>query len=216
MEKIKVLSIDVGIINLGYVYGTISLGLPEQNKYAARIINNNYLNPNISRDITIIDCKRVNITHMKHETIPRCECSLHHSRCIPDYIDHFIQELPYFKECDVLIIEQQPPQGLMNVQDLLFKTFREKVLLIHPASIHTYFGLPKGGLYLERKAKSELIAKSYLSDFQGFDDERKHDMSDAMLMLIYYYKKRMEKIIDTKKSECLDFEQFRFKVIPGT
>ena len=215
METLKVLSIDIGITNLGYVYSEIYLKSPEINKYKAHNLNENYIlnKENIKKDIRIIDCNRIDITKVKHRKVPFCICKLHHDNCIPDYLDHFIQEIQYFEECDVLIIERQPPVGITNVQDLLFTKFREKVLLISPNSVHKYFELPKG-IYELRKEKSEKIAEEYLLNFGTFTNNiRKHDISDAMLMIIFYYKKRMEMLIHSIKisTDNLDFEQFRFK-----
>jgi len=218
METIKVLSIDIGITNLGYVYSEIKIYPHEiESKYKARLQNNNYLLnlENIKKDIKVIDCNRIDITKVKHRRVPFCVCKLHHDRCIPDYLDHFIQETVYFDECDVLIIERQPPVGITNVQDLLFKLFREKVLLISPGSVHKYFNLPSCEYEL-RKLKSEKLSEIYLSAFDKFTSNiRKHDISDAMLMIIYYYKIRMELVIEStqvQKSD-VDFEQFRFTCI---
>ena len=214
METLKVLSIDVGIVNLGYVYSELKLELPEQtSKYKANIINNSYnLNlENIKKCIRILDCNRIDITNIKHKRVNTCNCKLHHDRCIPDYLDHFIQETVYFEECDVLIIERQPPHGIQNVQDLLFKMFRHKVLLINPGSIHKYFEL--NCEYSERKEKSEKIAQTYLSNFSKFTtNDRKHDISDALLMTIYYYKTKMQELIDSNKFVGIvhDFDKFRY------
>jgi hypothetical protein len=190
--KKKILSIDIGIINLGYVFAEVG------------------------ESIKVIECNRVNITHMRHNKIERCNCQLHHDFCIPDYLDHFIQENEHlFEECDIILIERQPIMGLMNVQDLLFSRFREKVKLISPNKIHKYFGMTKGAYEL-RKMESESIAKQYLELFTTFEtNERKHDMADAMLMIVYYFqtlpkiKKKVNVGIDG-----LDFEMFRF--VPPT
>uniref|UniRef100_A0A6C0B060 Holliday junction resolvase RuvC n=1 Tax=viral metagenome TaxID=1070528 RepID=A0A6C0B060_9ZZZZ len=215
METLKVLAIDVGIINLGYTYSEVKLELPESgSKYKAHRLNNSYLlnKETIKKCIRVLDCNRIDITNIRHKRVSYCDCKLHHDRCIPDYLDHFIQETPYFEECDVLIIERQPPVGITGVQDLLFKQFREKVLLINPGSIHKYFGLPS--VYSERKEESEKIAEAFLSNFSKFTtNNRKHDISDALLMTVFYYKQKMEKIIECNKfnTEIHDFDKFRFK-----
>jgi len=216
METVKVLSIDVGIVNLGYVYSEITLELPNHtSRYKARKFNNSFsLNlENVKKNIIILDCNRIDITNMKHHRVSLCDCKLHHDRCIPDYLDHFIQETVYFEECDVLIVERQPPQGIQNVQDLLFKQFRDKVLLINPGSIHKYFGLP--AVYDQRKEESEKIAETFLSNFSKFTTNiRKHDISDALLMTVFYYKTRMGTLIENNEfvGEIHDFDKFRFKV----
>jgi len=199
----KILSIDVGIVNLGYVFAEIQ---PIQVKRKIK----SYTQDNIF-NINVIECNRIDITNIKHSNVKWCDCKLHHDRCIPDYLDHFIQEHIYlFELSDMILIERQPPIGITNVQDLLFKLFRNKVLLISPNSVHKYFELSKD--YDIRKIESENIAKKYLSDFTNFNNNiRKHDISDAMLMIIYYYKLNMVNFkIDF---EIYDFEQFRYTVI---
>ena len=207
----KVLSVDIGIVNLGYVYVDITIDEPENgSKYKNLLLNSSYNSENF-KNIKIIDCNKIDITKVKHRKVPYCVCKLHHDRCIPDYLDHFIQEIGYFDECDLLIIERQPPVGITNVQDLLFKLFREKVLLVSPNSVHKYFHLSK--LYDERKEQSEKISKIYLENFENFkNNTRKHDISDAMLMVIYYYKIELDKIINNTTTKILDddFEKFKF------
>jgi hypothetical protein len=217
METLRVLSIDVGIINLGYTYSELKISIPNHSsKYKARKYNNDYkLNlENLKKNIVILDCNRVDITNMKHNRVCSSVCTLRHDRCIPDYIDHLVQEIPFFEECDVLLIEQQPPQGIQNVQDLLFKQFRHKVCLVSPNSIHKYFQLP--GDYLERKERSEKIAETFLSNFSKFTtNDRKHDISDALLMTIFYYKTKINSLIETSEfvGEIHDFDKFRFKIL---
>jgi hypothetical protein len=101
-------------------------------------------------------------------------------------------------ECDVLLLERQPPVGITNVQDLIFSIFRKKVQLISPNKIHKYFGMSKD--YVIRKQESEKISEYYLNDFKKFtNNSRKHDISDAMLMLIYFYSEKITEI--NKKKE---------------
>jgi len=219
METLKVLSIDVGITNLGYVYSEVKITSPPDasSKYKAQLLNNDYIlnKENIKRCIRVLDCNRIDITNVKHKRIQFCDCKLHHDHCIPDYLDHFVQETPYFEECDVLIIERQPPVGITNVQDLLFKEFRDKVLLISPGSIHKYFGLST--IYSERKEESEKIAQSFLSNFSKFTkNNRKHDISDALLMTIFFCKQKTETLINNKNYQenlqIHDFDKFRFNL----
>jgi hypothetical protein len=176
----KVLSIDIGIVNLGYVFAEIE------------------------EDINIIYCDRVDITYIKHDIIKWCDCKLLHENCIPDYLDHFVQENnTFFEEADIILIERQPPVGITNVQDLLFTRFRHKVKLVSPNMIHKYFRMSKD--YDIRKIESEKISFEYLKDsFNFLNNVRRHDISDATLMLIWYYKKNKPKVIVD------NFEQFRF------
>jgi len=186
----KVLSIDIGIINLGYVFAELS------------------------ENVHVIECNRVNIMNMRHNKVNRCDCTLHHEYCIPDYLDHFIQEhSELFNNADIILVERQPPMGLVNIMDLLFTKFRNKVKLINPGSIHKFFKMTKCDYDL-RKIESEYIASEYLNTFLSFQtNERKHDISDAMLMILFYFDSL--KKIKVKNNfnviiTDMDFEKFRF------
>ena len=215
MDTFKVLSIDIGIVNLGYVYSEITFDqVPQTSKYK-NLLNNQKHNTELTKkNINIVDCNRIDITKMKHNRVQRCDCKLHHECCIPDYLDHFIQEHSgYFTNCDLLILERQPPVGITNVQDLLFTKFRDKVLLVSPNSVHKYFGLDSN--YDTRKIESETIATEYLGNKGNYLlNHRKHDISDALLMILYFYKIKLDSIINKTQftSGALDFEQFRFKL----
>jgi hypothetical protein len=206
MSFLKVLSIDIGITNLGYVYSIFDL----DNEINS--IKINFMKTN-NDFIEIVKCDRVDITNVKHHRIPFCECKLHHDYCIPDYVEHFIQEhQEMFSESDVIIIERQPPTGITNVQDLIFSKFRDKVQLISPNKIHKYFNMSKD--YSIRKKESETISEYYLSRFKKFTNNiRKHDISDAMLMLIYFYSLKLQEINKNKqvKKVFIDFEKFRIQ-----
>jgi hypothetical protein len=191
METLKVLSIDIGIVNLGYVY---------------------------SEGLNVLECNRVDITKVKHNKVSYCNCKLHHDFCIPDYLDHFIQENNnIFENSDIILIERQPPIGITNVQDLLFTKFRNKVKLVSPNTIHKFFKMSKFD-YDTRKIESLQLTNEYLREFKTFQNtERKHDISDAMLMIIYYIKinekplKKIKHVLDTFQFVPFDnFERFRF------
>ena len=183
MDPLKILSIDPGIINLGYVFIHV-----------------------IDKTPKVIECGRVNITLMRHSKVKYCSCTLHHDFCIPDYLDHFVQEhQQIFDDADVLLLERQPPQGLMNVQDLLFSRFRNKVKLISPNSLHKHFKMDTN--YLVRKEQSEKLTEKYLDLFTSFNEnDRKHDISDALLLVLYYIEKNKPKVVKI----IHDFEQYRY------
>lgn len=208
----KVLSIDIGIVNLGYVFAELNTSGPIfESKYKRTLVCDNY---QYSKDlfrqcITILDCDRVDITKVKHQRVSMCDCKLYHEHCIPDYLDHFIQELEYFELADQIIIERQPPVGITNVQDLIFTRFRSKVKLISPNSIHKYFGMDQE--YSIRKMESENISRDYLINFNTFSENyRKHDISDALLMVIYHLKTMLEQKPIEQKAKVMDLEKFKF------
>jgi hypothetical protein len=198
-----ILSIDIGIINLGYVFCSLGSSTTTSIKKSTYFLDEYF-------PINVISCNRTNITNIKHSIIKFCDCKLHHDYCIPDYLDHFIQEnIQMFEQAAIILLERQPPMGVTNVQDLLFTKFRDKVVLINPGSVHKYFSMSKD--YSTRKLQSEKIATRYLCSFHEFNNNsRKHDMSDAMLMIMYYYSQQKNNI---KKPvpQILDFEQFRMK-----
>ena len=82
---------------------------------------------------------------------------------------------------------------------------------------HSPFGTPAtfglNNVYETRKTESEKIAVEYLSNFKSFTSNfRKHDISDALLMVLYYYKTKMDSHIENTEyvNEIVDFDQFRF------
>ena len=192
METKKVLSIDIGIVNLGYVYCEIT-----------------------DKSINVLECNRVDITYMRHNRVNLCDCKLHHDTVIPDYLDHFIQETKLFEDADLILVERQPPQGLQSLQELIFTRFRHKVKLINPNSIHKYFKMTKGD-YDVRKIESVNHANKFLETFTNFQiNERKHDMSDAMLMVEYYFEtSKIKKKEPVKITKVNHLETFKINFNP--
>jgi hypothetical protein len=181
----NILSIDIGILNLGFVY--------------CNIYDNGKIN--------VIDCDKIDITIMRHHTVPFCDCILNHDNCFPDYLEHFFQEYSsMFTNADIILLERQPIRGITNVQDLILSKFRYKTLLISPKSVHKHFYMSK--LYESRKKESQKIAQEYLLTNEKYVNlNRKHDISDAMLIIIYYnnlFIKKKEKLVVN------DFEVFRY------
>ena len=110
-NTVKVMSIDIGITNLGFIFAEVSFPeIMKTSKYKNLLLNKNYSQNNVIKNIKVMDCNRIDITKVKHSRVSRCDCKLHHESCIPDYLDHFIQEYSdYFNDCDLLLIERQPP-----------------------------------------------------------------------------------------------------------
>ena len=174
-----VLGIDVGIINLG-------LCLLE--------CNDNY------KAQRLISWKHIDITFMRHNTVTRHNCSLGHSNCIYDRIQHVIQEeRDMFHTADFIIIEQQPPCGHVAVEQLFFAHFRYKAHLVSPVSMHKTYGM-RGLDYNDRKEH----AQHFFENSTIVEDdvktnlcnrERSHDVYDAyMIAEFWLLKKRQEYI----------------------
>ena len=194
----KVLSIDVGIINLGYVY----------------IETEDFVKFNV------LEVNRFDITYFTHEIISIQECKLNHDYCLVDYVNHFLQEKKeIFDATDVLLIERQPPGGITSVQDLIMNSYRNKSILVSPNEVHKFHYMRHLN-YDQRKERSVEIAKKHLSLFKTFNSRvRKHDMADALLMLLMYLHKlkikndNIIKKIQVRESKCskiTDLEKFRF------
>ena len=170
----KILSIDVGVIHFG-----ISLSI-------------------LNEDFTlkeIVDVDNIDITKYKHTKCPVDKCTLYHTKTFYDWIEHTIQEnKEYFEDSDMIIIEKQPPQGFVVVEQLIFSKYRRKTTIISPQSVHkflNFFDLD----YEKRKELSIKIADRYLSPelierTKSFD--RRHDISDSICMLLYFINKKQE------------------------
>jgi hypothetical protein len=162
-----VLSFDVGLIHLGFV--------------KARIDPTAWTLENIER----VEC--VDLSSIPHRRVPLSSCRLYHTRTACDQIQHFLQE--YSDELsgvDRVLIERQPPGGLLHVEQLLFTFFRDKAQLISPQSVHKYLGI--GHLdYEGRKLETVRRAAPFLSPCNEWQKQnRKHDMADALCFIQYW------------------------------
>ena len=88
-----------------------------------------------------------------------------------------------FDAADKILIERQPPGGFTNIEILLHYMFRDKVSLISPVSMHTHFGMRHLD-YDQRKERTVSIAEKYIEGDIPYD--RKHDIADALCMIVYY------------------------------
>ncbi len=204
----KILSIDVGIRHLG-----ISVSLVDEDFSLKKVI--------------LIDL--IDITHYIHKNGPsREECNLYHTKTFTDWMRHVYQEnIKIFKECDCILIERQPPMGLVGIEQLLFSDWRDKAVLINPRQMHSHFRISHYD-YEGRKLETERIAREVLdeellSQLEIYD--RKHDVADSIAILLYWlnvkneeYKKQKRKeelnrlVLSARSMNMADwFEQFRYK-----
>lgn len=167
-------TIDVGVIHLGICVANVADDFS-------------------SKEIWWVDV--VDITCFRHRDSLRSDCTLHHTRNFADWIDHFILDhQQFFDASDLILIEKQPPQGFVVVEQLLFSRFREKTQLINPRHVHRYLNMNHLD-YEQRKVWSVKIASrelpEHLLEQSGFYD-RQHDIGDAVCMLLYYVHKKQE------------------------
>ena len=100
---------------------------------------------------------------------------------IPLFVDDHKQ---IFEEANTILIERQPPGGFTNIEILLHYMFKDKVILVSPVSMHTHFGMRHLN-YEERKERTISIASKYIVGDIPY--ERKHDIADALCMIIYHH-----------------------------
>ena len=101
-----------------------------------------------------------------------------------DLVPLFVEDhQEIFNTADKILIERQPPGGFTNIEILLHYMFKDKVSLISPVSMHTHFGMRHLD-YDQRKERTVSIAEKYISDEIPY--ERKHDIADALCMIVYY------------------------------
>lgn len=161
-----VISIDVGIFNLGLIFA-------DTKHFTIQKI---YL------------CKLVNIKSLC-EFCNDNKCELYHELCISDYMSHlFKQYNDYFQKANLIIIERQPPTGFISIQELILTKYRHKTKVISPNAMHKYFNITHYN-YDQRKQFTIKYSDRYINHFEDYIiNERKHDLADAVCLLIYYLK----------------------------
>lgn len=188
MDKKIIVGIDIGYHNLGLVKTTISeKGEP-----------------------TVILAKRIDLTNLK---CPNCTVTPH-TNDVADLVAHFIHQYhdDVLNPADTILLERQPPGGLTSVEALLLFAYRSKTVLVSPNSMHKHFGI--GVLdYENRKLRTEEIAGDYFTpDLKTYWNQvRKHDMADAMCMILYFTHRDREqyRLRNVPRSSDDTFEKFR-------
>jgi hypothetical protein len=176
-NDIQVLSIDIGIKHLAFTVATID-------KESYEFIECTWSE---LIDITVFHC------------LPNCK--LHHDKTFTDWINHvLVKYRQVFEKVNVILIERQPPSGLVVVEQMIFSAYRDKSILISPNSVHKYFSIGSFE-YEKRKEYSVKIASKYISEDLIKNYERKHDISDTILFTLFWANKMKE---EKKRKELLD------------
>lgn len=222
---LKVVAIDVGLINLGYVHAHIRPDVhahirsdadkPDADKSDGNKSDaDNSKDANVQVEIVAADC--VDITILRHNHVHREQCRLFHSADACDRVTHFIQEHKVMlRECHYLLIERQPIQGLNHVEQLLFAAFRNKAVLCPPQLMHRWLGIhqcDRAG----RKRATIARATPTLEKFKVFADQpdKREHMSDALCILLWWVERRMPRPSTT--SSKADSSQQNKKAKKGT
>jgi len=180
--KYEILSIDIGITNLGI---SITVWDKTWDKF-------------IITKVELID-----LGILEHNKVPRKECKLHHTRHLVDKMDHFFQEYnDIFEKVDYITVELQPILGLKAVESLIFSKYRKKTFLVHPVKMHMFFNI-KHFDYEKRKELTVKFAKMAIKNNDVMEQlnkhERKHDMADSICIMKYWVSKKRETYIKGQK-----------------
>lgn len=186
MSSHTILVLDIGVIHLGLLIAEVSEDFSRH-------------------DILFVDL--INITHFKHSTISSEECTLYHTRNFADWVDHFLQEnRAFFDAADLILIEKQPPQGFVVVEQLIFGKFRAKTQLINPRQVHAYLNFT----HLDYEKRKEFACKiadhelpPHLLEQTHFYD-RRHDIGDCVCMLLFYMRKKAREWKVKKRREAFE------------
>lgn len=188
MEKEKanftytVLSIDIGVLHLG-----ISV-------------------TNLDKDFNIIEIiwiDLINIKRFVHKWGPsKKQCTLYHTKTFCDWLNHTFQEnIDFFEKADYILVERQPPTGLVVVEQLILARWRDKTILVHPRSMHSYFNIGKFD-YEQRKVYTEKIARIYIKDPALLEQlgyyDRAHDIADSICLMLFWANKKREECKNEK------------------
>lgn len=185
-----VLSIDIGIQHLGV---------------SVTLLNEDY------SIMEIIWIDLIDIQKYTHDNGPsENECKLPHTKSFCDWITHVFQENSViFERADVILIERQPPMGLVGLEQLIFSRWRDKAVLVSPNSMHKFFHIGHYD-YEQRKEETEKIAHKYLDMHsklsETFDTfERLHDIADSICMMLFWIQsKRIEYAGALRKTEAMN------------
>lgn len=209
-----VLSIDIGIKHLGI---------------SVTLLDDEY------DIIEIIWIDLVDIQVYTHKDGPsKKECKLKHTKTFCDWINHVFQEnMELFEKATAILIERQPPMGLVGIEQLIFSRWREKAFLISPNSMHKFFHIGHYD-YEQRKVETERITRKSLYNHSALSEKfdcyhRVHDIADSICMMLFWInikkkelyafreKERIKNIVYDRKKDGYNmsindwFEQFRYK-----
>lgn len=183
-------SIDVGIDNLGLLI--VQVDDEQQWKW-----------------ISVLVMERISIQACFHRMIKRSLCTLPHTSEVSDYVEHLHQEFaPFLDETDVVLIERQPPEGMKSVEQCLFQHYRDRAILVHPRSVHAFFGIGDQE-YTKRKRSMEertlqwfrrlpQEAEYWTSRYRELQRTRAHDVADAAAQC-FWHCAQQRKLLSTKR-----------------
>ena len=186
MKKMKITSIDIGIQHF-------ALTLCE-----------------LTQDTMQIELKEAKLIDIQDFECERSKCTLHHDRCFADWMAHVFVKYSHFFKSDKILVERQPPCGLVAIEQLIYSYYRDRTILISPRSVHAHFKCNFDGdkqqKYEARKKKMCEITKHIRGRWAATNTEwkswdREHDVADALAQTMYYTSKLREEARRKKRRE---------------
>ena len=203
-DNLFIVAIDIGILHLGIAYAILN-SFP-------------FFFDFVVEGIALVNLTKIINDHHKLMNVTKASCSLYHTNSLTDRLEHFFQAYSdILDSADEILIEYQPIQGLTAVFELIFSKYRHKVTIVYPISVHKHFGMTKGDYEKRKEESQEIASRCKMKDAcrQEFDrlvleakrneektsetGERAHDVSDAIIMLLYELEKRRKQFIDEEK-----------------
>ncbi len=183
----KITSIDIGIQHLGLTICEVD---------------------NAMTSIELTEAKLVDIQDF---CCDRTTCTLNHDRCFADWMAHVFKKYAHFFTSDKILIERQPPCGLVAIEQLIHMQYRDRTILISPRSVHCHFKCgqldgDKEERYNNRKKKMSAITKKIMQKWANKNNEwkrwdREHDIADAIAQTMYYVSQRRKKVVLKERKE---------------
>jgi len=185
---VQLLSFDIGIVNMAYCYATID------NQKNLNLCNLNKIDLGL--------CKKSNIQKIIDTTI--------------DFLEHTINELNINQQEKIIILIECQMTSIMRCIQTVINTYFKLIAKYEAYDIETIYVSPKHKLNIINKYDSKIASSSYkqnkidsifftkyllennykndnfLSIFSNM--KKKDDISDAFLMIIYYYENYLIKI----------------------
>lgn len=140
----------------------------------------------------------IHITEYVHQHgQSRDDCKLYHTKTFCDWLNHTFQEnIGFYEMADFILVERQPPMGLVVIEQLIFSKWMKKTILISPNSMHKYFEI---GDYEKRKECTDKITRMKITDEKLLEQlgfyHRTHDIADSICIMLYWIHKKHEEYI---------------------
>jgi hypothetical protein len=185
--------------------------------------------PHDYRSHDVVWFELIDITRFVHlDDTSKRTCTIPHTRTVSDWLSHvFYLYHELFALADHILIERQPPGGQIAVEQLFFFQYRSKAILIHPNTVHAFFGWHGDResdseiRYQHRKEKSMQVLRYRLAQTARtwLGNElcmytRQHDIADAYCQAVYFtYRMHVDARRQQTRWDPADpLERFRFKL----